>query len=85
MALRELKNSSEQWYELEKNNFSVAGWRRCPALRFSVASAWSLDYVAPGAENKGTENTLKNTGATHFVQPNSYSQDVKEPLFVSSY
>ena len=60
-------------------------WVGVVARPSAVASAWSLDYVAPGAENKGTENTLKNTGATHFVQPNSYSQDVKEPLFVSSY
>ena len=29
--------------------FSVAGWRCCPASRLSVASAWSLDCVAPGA------------------------------------
>ena len=25
-----------------------AGRRSCPALRFSAAGHWSLDYVAPG-------------------------------------
>jgi len=30
-------------------HFSAAGWRCCPALRFSVARACSLDCVAPAA------------------------------------
>ena len=32
--------------------FSVAGWRCCPALRFSLACAWTSDYAVHGAEKE---------------------------------
>ena len=38
--------------------FSVAGWRCCPALRFSVACTWTLDYAAPGGKRKQIERRV---------------------------